>query len=202
MSRKAGSVGTTQHMSGQVFNAKVGIVFGVPTTFKSDARKVVNTLTGAISKLDERESIVMKVRGEEGFNFEILDAMSFEQLGVATGKQLTKDDLKLLRGAEILYYVSDRVKGKPYYYRPEQPVDSSELAQRSGEFTSLFGIAPKDQDAFDELPDYVGHAKFDDDDAAAITAKAEELKARLLAEDEAAKAAPTPEPNGAPKSKK
>lgn len=187
MSKKENAIGSTNHPNGQVFYTKMATVFGTPSTFKSDARKVVNRLTGGIENLDEQVRVVVKVIDENGLPT-ALDAMTFEQLSVATAKRFsTPKDLKCLRGATVLFYVSDRKQGEAYYFRPDQPVDQKQVAQRSGEFTTLFGIEPTDNNLqmFDELPDYQGHATQTAEQAAELEEQAKTLQAELAAKQKA-----------------
>lgn len=137
----------------QMFYLKEGKVFGNATAFNIAASKVVNRETGEVAEKPAQLRIQIKVRGTTEFN--TLDSVTLEQLQTATGKEWTPGDVKLLTGATILYYVSDRVDGQEFYYRPDSIKPA--IAPRSGEFTSIFAIevAPANQAAFDSLPEPV-----------------------------------------------
>lgn len=182
MSRRTNAIGSIAHdANGQVFHTCQGKVFGIPSTYKSEARVVANQLTGEITKLDSQVRIVIKVVDSKGMPV-TLDPITFEQLSVATAKQFkTPKDLKCLRNADIMFYVSSRTQNEEYYYRPDQPATQKQLAQRTGEFTTLFGAMPSDVNmgVFDELADYEGVATQTEEQADAVKAEATAIKAKL-----------------------
>lgn len=149
------------HVSGtQTFYLKEGRVFGNVSAFKVGASKTTNRSTGEVVENKEQFRIQMKVRGTTDFS--ILSSVTLDQLKVATGKVWQPADLPILAGATVLYYVSDRVEGKEFYYRPDSIKPA--VAPRSGEFTSLFGIevAPQYTEAFNAMPLAVGELTNED----------------------------------------
>lgn len=136
--------------SGQKFYLKEGRVFGNASAFTVGASKAINTETGELTERAAQLRIQMKVRGTTEFN--TLSSVTLDQLQVATGKVWTPADIRLLTGATVLYYVSNRVEGQDFYYRPDSIKPAK--APRTDEFTSLFGIevAPALQEEFESMP--------------------------------------------------
>jgi hypothetical protein len=136
--------------NGQPFYLKEGRVFGNAAAFTVAASKNLNKETGELSERAAQYRVQMKVRGTTEFH--TLSSVTLDQLQVATGKQWQPADIRLLTGATVLYYVSNRVEGQEFYYRPDSIKPT--VAPRTDEFTSLFAIevAPALQEEFNALP--------------------------------------------------
>lgn len=115
-------------------------------SFSVDINKVTNEETGEIEAVEQ----VIMVLKDGTTLFAPLDAISR-----AMSAMVTKNDLRLLRNADIDYAVAARIAGQKFNWRP---ADEREFTATSdGVIQSVIGITPVDANwaYLDTLPAYV-----------------------------------------------
>ena len=175
----------THESSAQVFTLQEGTIYGVPTMFEVAERITISrdkANYGAPIKAPAVKRIQIQTKGVR------LDSATIEQFSIASGRIMQEKDLFMLKGANILYYISDRIEGESFYHSPSTKVPR--LAPRTGEFTSLFGVEVADrfEDLFQALPKHNRKVEQSDEDAKAIEAEATTIQTEYKSAMDAAAA--------------